>query len=163
MGGNSYSKGHGFKSLHRILDEYFFTFICCKNCNVCLKKRPGRPIFLKKMPWTFHLRNIFIQSVKRPDLAWPLLPNLAKANILSSLNEGCHMDEAGECSFPDWNLPQLFWHLRKSHKEAIETGFRPGRCWPNGHRARLRLHESEFKSHGSLLFLFSKIVCKDHA
>ena len=119
--------------------------------------------FLKKMPWTFHLRNIFIQSVKRPHLAWPLLPNLAKANILSSLNEGCHMDEAGECSFPDWNLPQLFWHLRKSHKEAIETGFRPGRCWPNGHRARLRLHESEFKSHGSLLFLFSKIVCKDHA
>ena len=29
-------QGRGFESLHRILDGHFFTFICCKNCNVCL-------------------------------------------------------------------------------------------------------------------------------
>ena len=38
MGRNSHSKGHGFESRHRILDGHFFTYICCKNCNVCLKR-----------------------------------------------------------------------------------------------------------------------------
>ena len=37
MGGDSCSKGCGFKSQHHILDGHFFTFICCKNCNFCLK------------------------------------------------------------------------------------------------------------------------------
>ena len=37
MGRDSHSKGCGFKSRHRILDGHFFTYICCKNCNVCLK------------------------------------------------------------------------------------------------------------------------------
>ena len=56
MGGDSCSKGCGFKSWHHILDGHFFTYICCKNCNdVCLKRpkindKRGRgwPIFLKK-------------------------------------------------------------------------------------------------------------------
>ena len=39
IGGDSYSKGRGFKSQCRILDGHFFTFICCKNCNVCLKRK----------------------------------------------------------------------------------------------------------------------------
>ena len=35
MGGDSFSKGCGFKSRHHILDRNF----CCKNCNdVCLKR-----------------------------------------------------------------------------------------------------------------------------
>ena len=38
MGRDSCSEGHGFKSLHRILDGHFFTYYCCKNCNVCLKR-----------------------------------------------------------------------------------------------------------------------------
>ena len=38
MGRDSCSKGHGFNSQHRILDGHFFTYICCKNCNVCLKR-----------------------------------------------------------------------------------------------------------------------------
>ena len=38
MGGDLCSKGHEFESQYRILDGHFFTFICCKNCNVCLKK-----------------------------------------------------------------------------------------------------------------------------
>ena len=38
MGRDSRSKGHGFKSRHRILDGHFFTYICCKNCIVCLKR-----------------------------------------------------------------------------------------------------------------------------
>ena len=39
MGRDSRSKGRGFESRHRILDVHFFTNICCKNCNVCLKDR----------------------------------------------------------------------------------------------------------------------------
>ena len=38
MGRDSRSEGRGFKSQHRILDGHFFTYICCKNCNVCLKR-----------------------------------------------------------------------------------------------------------------------------
>ena len=55
MGGGSRSKGRGFESRRRILDGHFFTFICCKNCNVCLKKTEnkqkrgrGWPIFEQK-------------------------------------------------------------------------------------------------------------------
>ena len=39
MGGDSCSKGCGFKSQHHILDGLFFTFICCKICNFCLKRQ----------------------------------------------------------------------------------------------------------------------------
>ena len=38
MGRDSRSEGRGFESRHRILDGHFFTCICCKNCNVCLKR-----------------------------------------------------------------------------------------------------------------------------
>ena len=38
MGRDSRSEGHGFESQHCILDGHFFTYICCKNCNVCLKR-----------------------------------------------------------------------------------------------------------------------------
>ena len=38
IGGDSCYEGCGFESLHRILDGHFFTFICCKNCNFCLKR-----------------------------------------------------------------------------------------------------------------------------
>ena len=55
MGRDSRSEGRGFESRHRILDGHFFTYICCKNCNVCLKrpkineKEAGiGPLFLKK-------------------------------------------------------------------------------------------------------------------
>ena len=39
MGEDSCSKGHEFKSWRRVLDGYFFTLICCKNCIVCLKRQ----------------------------------------------------------------------------------------------------------------------------
>ena len=43
MGGDSCSKGCGFKLRHCILDGHFFTLICCKNCNdVCLKKTENK-------------------------------------------------------------------------------------------------------------------------
>ena len=54
MEGDSRSEGRGFKSWHCILDGHFFTYICCKNCNVCLKrpkrneKEAGVGAFLKK-------------------------------------------------------------------------------------------------------------------
>ena len=39
MGGDSCSKGCGFKPRHRILDGDFFPLICCKICNdVCMKR-----------------------------------------------------------------------------------------------------------------------------
>ena len=37
-GGDLLSEGSEFESRCRILDGDFFTFICCKNCNVCLKR-----------------------------------------------------------------------------------------------------------------------------
>ena len=54
MGRDSRSEGCGIESRHRILDGHFFTNICCKNCNVCLKrlkinkKEAGVGPFLKK-------------------------------------------------------------------------------------------------------------------
>ena len=36
MGDDTCSRGCGFKSQHQVLDGYFFTLICCKNCIVCL-------------------------------------------------------------------------------------------------------------------------------
>ena len=39
MGGDSRSKGRGFKSRRHILDAHFFTYIfVVKICNVCLKR-----------------------------------------------------------------------------------------------------------------------------
>ena len=59
-GGDSCSKDCGFESLHHILDGQFFTFICCKNCNVCLirknpKKRQVVAHFLKK-----YFKNVYL-------------------------------------------------------------------------------------------------------
>ena len=57
MGGDSCSEGRGFESRCRILDGHniFSHIICCKNCNVCLKRQNKRkrgrgwPIFLKRL------------------------------------------------------------------------------------------------------------------
>ena len=48
------SKGRKFESWHRIVDGHFFAYVCCKNCNVCLKRQKNEkgagvgPFFLKK-------------------------------------------------------------------------------------------------------------------
>ena len=52
MGGDSCPEGCGFESLHLILDGHFFTLICCKSCNVCLKRRK----YMKKRPALAHLK-----------------------------------------------------------------------------------------------------------
>ena len=55
MGRDLRSGGRGFESRHCILDGHYFTYICCKNCNVCLKrpkineKEAGIGPFLKKL------------------------------------------------------------------------------------------------------------------
>ena len=55
IGGDTHFEGCGFESLHHILDGHFFTYICCKICNVCLKrlkineKEAGVGPFLKKV------------------------------------------------------------------------------------------------------------------
>ena len=38
-GGDSYSGSRGFESQHHVLDGHVFTYICCKNWNVCLKMK----------------------------------------------------------------------------------------------------------------------------
>ena len=38
MGRDSRPEGRWFESWPRILDGHFFTYICCKNCIVCLKR-----------------------------------------------------------------------------------------------------------------------------
>ena len=38
MGRDSRFKGRGFDSWHRILDGHFFTYSCCGDCNVFLKR-----------------------------------------------------------------------------------------------------------------------------
>ena len=51
IGRDSCSEGRGFKSRHCKLDGNFFTFICCKNCNICSKineKEAEVGPFLKK-------------------------------------------------------------------------------------------------------------------
>ena len=54
MGRGSHSKGRGFESRYHILDGHFFTYICCKNCDVFLKrakineKESGNGPFFKK-------------------------------------------------------------------------------------------------------------------
>ena len=50
MGGDSCSKGCGFESQRHILDGHFFTFICRKNFNVCLKRWAGEGPYKKILP-----------------------------------------------------------------------------------------------------------------
>ena len=60
-GRDSGSEGCGFKSWHHILDGHFFTYICCKNCNVCLKrpkinkKEAGIGPFFNNKLWGFYI------------------------------------------------------------------------------------------------------------
>ena len=56
MGEDSSPELSGVESQHSILDGHFFTYICYKNCNVCLKrqkqtkKRPGVANFQNSLP-----------------------------------------------------------------------------------------------------------------
>ena len=58
VGDDSGSRVRGFESQHRILDGHFFTFVCCKNSIVCLKKAAnkrkrgrGWPIYKTQFFW----------------------------------------------------------------------------------------------------------------
>ena len=42
VGRDAHSEGSGFIFWHCILDEHFFTYFCCKNCIVCLKRPKKR-------------------------------------------------------------------------------------------------------------------------
>ena len=59
MGRDLRSGGRGFESRHCILDGHYFTYIFCKNCNVCLK----RPKINEKEAGIgpFQLRNDILQ------------------------------------------------------------------------------------------------------
>ena len=49
-------EGRGFAFQHRILYGHFSRVFDVKNCNVCLRKRPGIALF-KKLSWTLWYRN----------------------------------------------------------------------------------------------------------
>ena len=63
LGRDSRSEGRGFESRHCILNGHFFTYICCKNCNVCLnrpkinEKEAGVGPFFKKSMKTYYVIN----------------------------------------------------------------------------------------------------------
>ena len=61
MGRDSRSEGHEFKSQHCILDGYFFTYICCKNCNVCLK-RPKKVRLDYQMVFALSKLGLYLKS-----------------------------------------------------------------------------------------------------
>ena len=86
MGGDSWSEGRGFESWHRKLDGYFFTHICCLNCNFS-SKRPkindkrgrGWPIFKK---FDFTQVKHFHESLR---LLWDIADSALKQNIKDAL------------------------------------------------------------------------------
>ena len=63
MGGDSCSKGRGFESQRHILDGHFFTFICCIDCNVCLKRR----------------------NKQKRGRGWPILKNILMRHMYSTI------------------------------------------------------------------------------
>ena len=76
IGGDSSSKGCGFESQHCILDGNFFTFICCANCNVCLKRQK-----YTKRGWRW---SIFYKRLQfKNDLHFCPLPETIKCEKLS--------------------------------------------------------------------------------
>ena len=72
MGKDSRSKGRGFESRYRGLDGHFFTYICCKNCNVCLKrlkineKEAGVGPFFKKYSNRFPIVSSYLLHTSCP-------------------------------------------------------------------------------------------------
>ena len=88
MGGDSWSEGCGFESWHRKLDGYFFTHICCLNCNFS-SKRPkindkrgrGWPIFKK---FDFTQVKHFHESLR---LLWDIADSALKQNIKDALKK----------------------------------------------------------------------------
>ena len=46
MEGDSCPDGPGSESQYPILDGHFFSYICCKNCNFCLKGKNKQKIDL---------------------------------------------------------------------------------------------------------------------
>ena len=49
MGGDLCSEGREFESQHRIQHGHFFTYICCKHCNVCLGGENKRKHFVHQI------------------------------------------------------------------------------------------------------------------
>ena len=86
MGRDSHSKGRGFESRHHILDGHFFTYICCKNCDVCLE----RPKINEKEAGVGPFKNIALSFSASPhvvaDLRIYLNVNRTVANSNHSLS-----------------------------------------------------------------------------
>ena len=101
-----------FESRHRILDGYFFTYICCKNCyDVCLirpkineKEAGAGPLFKK----VFFFWSSILHSVQFPlSLSLSLSPSLSlwgsyKAKDIRSLKR-----KLENCKTTTSILPQL--------------------------------------------------------
>ena len=92
MGRDSRFKGCEFESQHHILDGHFFTYICCGNCIVCLKrpkineKEAGLGLFLKKAGQK--LINYFIFRRSRVPGNGDSSPSSSLASVMKSRSSG---------------------------------------------------------------------------
>ena len=68
-GGDSCSEGCEFISQVCILDGHFFTFVCCENCYVCLKKAKIKEQEAEDGPF-FQYCDIFNESSSTSLVAW---------------------------------------------------------------------------------------------
>ena len=82
MGWDFCSESFGFKSQHLILDGHFCTLICCKNCNVCLKKIVNK----QKEARVAHLKNLLYRNVSE-HFWWLKSLTLTKVMILTWYND----------------------------------------------------------------------------
>ena len=141
MGRDSHSKGCGFKSRHHILDGHFFTFICCKNCNVCLKrpkinkKEAGvGPFFLKKklrastiVVIFYHLVFlVFIRLAREMEIIlqskwiknWPQKKDLAPISWLLSMADYFYVGGRHMLLF---NVMNSFWPFLQVRTESDKS------------------------------------------
>ena len=84
MGRDSRSEGCGFESRHRIQYGHFFTYNCCKNCNICLKRQK----IIEKEAGIGPFKKIAVTWLTFCDsdaLLWPV-PNAIDYNLTKPYN-----------------------------------------------------------------------------
>ena len=103
MGGYSRSEGCEFVSLHSILYGHFFTYICCKNCTVCLKRPKINGKEAVVGPFKKQITNLVICKVLQNRLL-----------VFSDLAKFHHFDKNVKSLFQFWTenvkILNLLWH-----------------------------------------------------
>ena len=99
------SEGCGFESQHRRLDGHFFTYICCKNCNICLKRPKINENEAKVGPF---LKTVFHQNMKliRRRRWTPVSPNWYALVFMPN-----HKHYAALCILNFWADPIVYLRM----------------------------------------------------